>query len=328
MNTKWIKLACIGLTFFTVACNNEEDPIASENLGIVEMFSPGADADQEVKDIYNEYGAWIRTSANSVAELANAIIYEDGLMAARGSFENLDDASKPEVYAYMEAFLSNVSPKFAKTYFPQDFFFLKSFSTYTAQNMLTIGRNRIIIAWPNQMAGSIPVTDPEEHYYQDSVLTTTLWGNLVGMITPRMEEDLLPDFIAAGKMYDGGEAIDNINNQFKTDNDTVAYENAVADLTREGGFITSSGSRDFRTDIGNYIELLATESYDNIKKDYLDDSPARTMKYEIVVKWLKDSFDWDIQAAGNKFRTEYDAYKATLPPPAPDEGSDESEETE
>ena len=55
MNTKWIKLACIGLTFFTVACNNEEDPIASENLGIVEMFSPGADADQEVKDIYNEY---------------------------------------------------------------------------------------------------------------------------------------------------------------------------------------------------------------------------------------------------------------------------------
>ena len=328
MNTKWINLACIGLMFFTVACNNEDDPIASENLGIVDMFSPGEDADQEVKDMYNKYGVWVRTSANSTEELGNAIIAENGNMLARGSFENLDETCKSEVYAYMETLLSHVSPEFAKTYLPQDFFFLKSCRDYMDQNFLQIGRNRLIICWPNQMEGCIPVTDPDKHYYQDSVLTTAIWNRLVNMITLRMEENLLPDFIAAGKMYDGGEASDAIDDQYNEDLDEEKWEASMKELADGGGFISGYGSASFRTDFGEWIVLLLTESYENIQHLYLDNNAMRTAKYEILTSWLKDNFDWDIQAAGNKFRAEYDAYKATLPPPAPDEGGDESEETE
>lgn len=325
MKMKWIKLACIGLACFAAACNNEDDPVASEDLGIVDMFSPGADADQEVKDMYNEYGVWVRTSASSTEELGNAIIAENGNMLARGSFENLDEACKPEVYTYMETLLSQVSPEFAKTYFPQDFFFLKSCRDYIDQNFLQIGRSRLIICWPNQMEGCIPVTDPDKHYYQDSVLTTAIWNRLVDMITLRMDEDLLPDFIAAGKMYDGGEASDAIDDQYYEDLDAEKWEASMKELADEGGFISGYGSSDFRSDIGEWIVLLLTESYENIQHDYLNNNAMRTQKYEILVNWLKDNFDWDIQAAGNKFRAEYDAYKATLPPPAPDEGGEDEE---
>lgn len=328
MNTKWIKLACAGLIFFTVACNNEDDPIASENLGIVDMFSPGADADQEVKDMYNEYGVWVRTSANSVPELANAIIAESGQLAAYGSFENLDESCKSEVYTYMKTLLSKVPVNFAKTYFPQDFFFLKSLRTWSDENLLKIGRSRLIIVWPNQMEGCIPVTDPANHYYQDSVLTTTIWSNLVEMVTLRMDENLIPEFGAAGKMYDGGEAAQAIDNEYYTDYDEEKWETSMKKLADEGGFISGYGSRNFRTDFGEWIQLLLTESYENIKREYLDNNAMRTAKYEILISWLKENFDWDIQACGNEFREKYDAYKATLPPPAPDEGGDESEETE
>ena len=60
------------------------------------------------------------------------------------------------------------------------------------------------------------------------------------------------------------------------------------------------------------------ESYDNIKKDYLDKSIARTAKYKVIVECFK-KYDWDIQAAGNKFRQKYNEYKATLPPPVEDD---------
>ena len=85
MKNKWISLAAAGILLLLAACNNEDDPVASEDLGIVDMFSPGADADQEVKDIYNKYGVWVRTHFDDIDELANAIIAEDQMVSMRGA---------------------------------------------------------------------------------------------------------------------------------------------------------------------------------------------------------------------------------------------------
>ena len=325
MKNKWISLAAAGILLLLAACNNEDDPVASEDLGIVDMFSPGADADQEVKDIYNKYGVWVRTHFDDIDELANAIIAEDQMVSMRGA-TNIQEQYIPETYAYTQTLLGNVSVDFVKQYFPLEFFYVEtcgaSFWTY---DLLSIGRSRLVICWPNQMEGCIPVTDPVNHYYQDSVLTVNVWNRLVNMVTLRMNEDLLPEFGAAGKMYDGGEASDNIYQQYQQDGDEEKYNQSMQELADGGGFISGDGSSDFRSDIGEWLQLLVTESYDNIKRTYLDNNSMRAQKYEILVNWLKDNFDWDIQAAGNKFRAEYDAYKATLPPPDPDESGEDEE---
>lgn len=298
------------------ACDKEDDLVAGDK-DISSMFTPGEDADPEVKDFYTKYGCWVRTESNSVKELANAIIAEDGSMAARGTYENLEREAKPEVYAYMTALMGNVSPDFVKRYFPLEFFFLKSCATYIPQNVLSIGRSRLIICWPNQAKGCIPVTDPQKHYYQDSVLTAMVWSKLASMITARMENDLIPEFVAAGTAYDPV-AVDEIYSEYYETYDEEKWQKDM-DALAAGGFITGEGSSDFRSDLGEWLQLLVTESYDNIKRDYLDNNVFRAKKYEILVKWLKDNFNWDIQAAGNKFRQKYNEYKATLPPPAEDE---------
>lgn len=67
-----------------------------------------------------------------------------------------------------------------------------------------------------------------------------------------------------------------------------------------------------RGDFSEWLRLLVMESYENIKKDYLDNSKPRALKYEILIKYFKE-YGWDIQAAGNKYRTEFNKYKASLP---------------
>ena len=71
-------------------------------------------------------------------------------------------------------------------------------------------------------------------------------------------------------------------------------------------------SRSFEGDFSEWLRLLVMESYENIKKDYLDNSKPRALKYEILIKYFKE-YGWDIQAAGNKYRTEFNKYKASLP---------------
>ena len=92
----------------------------------------------------------------------------------------------------------------------------------------------------------------------------------------------------------------------------IKYKNAVAELCRNGGYITGGSSRSFEGDFSEWLRLLVMESYENIKKDYLDNSKSRALKYEIITKYFKE-YGWDIQAAGNKYRTEFDKYKASLP---------------
>ena len=92
----------------------------------------------------------------------------------------------------------------------------------------------------------------------------------------------------------------------------IKYKNAVAELCRNGGYITGGSSRSFEGDFSEWLRLLVMESYENIKKDYLDNSKPRALKYEILIKYFKE-YGWDIQAAGNKYRTEFNKYKASLP---------------
>ena len=96
------------------------------------------------------------------------------------------------------------------------------------------------------------------------------------------------------------------------------YDKAIDELCKNGGFLSGAGSGKFTTDFGDWLSLLVMESYDNIKKDYLDNSIARTAKYKVIVEFFK-KYNWDIQAAGNKFRQKYNEYKATLPPPVEDD---------
>ncbi len=316
MTNKLIWFACLFLILNT-ACDKEDDPVASVDSPLIDKFTPGENVDKEVKDFYDKYGFWVQTECNSLQELANAIISEDAFISARGSYENLEPALRSQVYTYLNTLTLNVSTEFVKQYFPLEFFFMKSLRSYMDLYVQSIGRSRLIITWPNQKEGCIPVTDPEMHYYQDSVLTHTVWGNLVDMITARMENDLIPEFIASGKLYEKDAAY-KIDQEYWKDNDEEKWQRAMDSLAA-GGFISGYGSADFRSDFAEWIQLVVTESYENIKRDYLDNNAFRAKKYEIFIQWMKDNYNWDIQAAGNKYRAEYDAYKATLPPPVDEE---------
>ena len=206
-------------------------------------------------------------------------------------------------------------------------------SLYWIYPVKALGRSRLILMWPNTTDGAIPVTDPVNHYYQDSVLASEVWRKLGSMIVARMEEPL-KEFVAGGKAYDDGEAYEKLGNEYDKDEKAwkeenpdaddedeeevnrrpyvIKYKNAVAELCRNGGYITGGSSRSFEGDFSEWLRLLVMESYENIKKDYLDNSKPRALKYEILIKYFKE-YGWDIQAAGNKYRTEFNKYKASLP---------------
>lgn len=308
MKNNWIIGLVLGTCMAMVACDEETSPVATEDLGIEALFSPGEDADPEVKDIYNRYGVWVRTHFDHIDQLTNAIIAEDALVKNFGA-TNMDETLVSQPYAYVKTLLENVSERFVRAYFPLEFFFVETYgSGYWSYDFAKVGRSRLVICWPNQAEGCIAVTDPENHYYQDSVLTTTVWGYLNGMITDRMEEDILPEFEAAGRAYDGGEAADKILDDYYNDYDEEKYEKAMKELADSGGFVTGEGSKSFRQDFGDWIKLVATESFENIKRDYLDNNKARAKKYEIFIDFMNE-YGWDIQAAGNLFRQKFDEYK-------------------
>ena len=169
----------------------------TENLGLVDMFSPDENADPRVKAMYNDYGVWVRTHFNSIDELTNAILAQDAFVAIRGA-ENLEEEKIPEVLNYSEALLSNVSKEYANAFFPLEFFYVKQYgSLYWIYPVQALGRSRLILMWPNTTEGAIPVTDPVNHYYQDSVLASSVWRKLGSMIVARMEEPL-KEFAAGG----------------------------------------------------------------------------------------------------------------------------------
>ena len=328
-NRIYLLIAFTGLIF--AGCDKETHPSPSDDLGIVERFSPGEDAAPEVKAMYNDYGVWVRTHFNSVAELTNSILATDQIVAMYGA-ENLETEKVPEVLNYSQRLLENVSKEYARKFFPLEFYYVKQYGgAYWIYPIRALGRSRLIIMWPNTEDGVLPVTDAVNHYYQDSVLSAKIWNALGGMITARMEEPLT-DFIAAGKAYDEGAAYEKLGDEYDKDEAAyfkehpdekdeedeniinqrpyvIKYNNAVKELCRNGGYLSGSGSRSFENDFADWLRVLATESYDNIKANYLDNSKPRAMKYNIIVKYFSQ-YNWDIQAAGNLYRQKFDGYKA------------------
>ncbi len=329
MKSKTIYLMLTALVLFLSGCNKESKLSPTDDLGIVEMFGPDENADPRVKSMYNDYGVWVRTYFSSIDELTNAILAQDALVAMRGA-KNLDEEKIPEVLYYSEALLSNVSKEYANSYFPLELFYVKEYgSLYWIYPVKALGRSRLILMWPNTSEGAIEVTDPVNHYYRDSVLASEVWRKIGTMIVARMEEPL-KDFVAAGKAYDDGVAYEKLGDEFDKDEDAwkeenpdandddedevnsrpyvIKYKKAVAELCRNGGYITGGSSRSFEGDFAEWLRLLVMESYENIKKEYLDNSKSRALKYEVITKYFKE-YNWDIQAAGNRYRERFDGYK-------------------
>ncbi|QJB30959.1 hypothetical protein HF329_06430 [Chitinophaga oryzae] len=296
---KPIYVSLLALVACCIGCSKEDKPEITPDLGIEKQFTPPADAPAEVKDLYNRYGVWVRMDFNHWKEVTNGVLVTDPIN--RWGVAKIDNDQRAGATIYAQTLLSNVSEKFAKKFFPLELFFVKSYGgSFWMDDFKVLGRSRLVICWPNQIYGALPVTDPANHYFKDSVLVRMTWGNLGGMVAARFDSPLT-EFVLAGKAYDGGEARDKVFKQFEKDKDEDARDKAFDQIALNGGFITSVGSINFESDFGEWFRLLATESYANIKAKYLDSSPARARKYEVIIRFF-NSYDWDIQAAGNKYR--------------------------
>lgn len=305
MSFRKIFILALGLTALFAACKKEEKPVASEDLNIPQSFAPPANADPAVKAVYKDFGVWIRMDFKDPKEVSNGILYND--VNNRFGATKIDDSRRPEAIVYTQTLLSNVSEKFTKSLFPLELFYVKTYNgSWWARDIEIIGRSRLVITWPNHMRDAIEVTDPATHYYRDSALTRSVWSNLASMMSPRMEKPI-DGFELAGKAYDNGLVVDRIEAEYRKDYDDAKRDAALADLANSGGFIEGSGSRSFESDFPQWVVLLTTESFSNIKRRYLDNSPRRARKYDILIKFF-NSYGWDIQAAGNKYRTKLDEF--------------------
>ena len=307
MNYKKITIMAVGVALLFAACKKEERPVATDDLKIPELFAPPENADPQVKSLYKDYGVWVRMDFNHWREVTNGILFND-VNNSRFGATKIDDDKRQEAITYSKTLLSNFSQKFVGVYFPLELFFVKTYNgSVFATDLQVIGRSRIVLTWPNKMRGALTVTNPETHYYRDSVLTRAVLSSIAGTIVQRMDNPI-EGFEMAGKPYDNGVASDKIRDQFLIDRDMVKRDAAYDELARTGGYITGPSSRSFASDFPQWFTLMATESYANIKKKYLDNNEMRTRKYEILVKFF-NSYGWDIQATGNKYRQELDKYK-------------------
>ncbi|MDR1718963.1 MAG: hypothetical protein LBR67_02415 [Dysgonamonadaceae bacterium] len=302
------------------SCSEEEALAPSDDLELAELFMPEEDADARVKTMYADYGVWVRTHFNSVKELTNSFLATNSIVASRGAV-NLEEACVNEVIIYSQTLLSNVSKQFTNAFFPWELYFVKQYgASYWIYQFESLGRSRLIMMWPNQTSGTLPATnsttgftlaDPENHYYNDEVLTTNVWRYLANMICARMA-DPITEFVAAGKAYDSGAAYDELmNNYYDGDYTYAEYQALLSELCNSGGYLTANGSRGFREDFADWIRMIATDSYANFYANYLDGNTMRQEKYQVVIDFC-NQYGWDIQAAGNKFRQKHDEYIASL----------------
>jgi len=296
---KPIYITLLALAASCMGCSKEPQPGFTPEPGIEQQFTPPANAPTEIKEMYGKYGVWVRMDFNNWKEVTNGVLATDP--NNRWGATKVDTDQREAITNYTQALLSNVSEKFAKKFFPLELFFVKTYGgSFWLEDFKVLGRSRLVITWPNQSYGTLPVTDPVNHYYKDSSLARSVWGFLGNMCAARFDAPIT-EFAIAGKPYDNGEAREIVFKQYEKDRDQDARDRAMDLIALNGGFVTSVGSSSFENDFGEWMKLLATESYTNIKARYLDNSPARARKYEVIVRFFK-TYDWDIQAAGNKYR--------------------------
>lgn len=298
---------CVILSAFSLlavlmcGCDKEENPVASDDVNIGKNFAPADDADPVVKKLYNDYGVWVRMDFDDPLEVANAIIANDPFYWNQYTTK-IEDEHRASALTYARTLMGTVAAEFSNRYFPQELFFVKMYGLNT--NLKYIGRARLVIAWPSQFKGALPVTEPAMHYFQDSLLAAEIWNKIGYMISLRMTEPLV-DFVSAGKPYDGGKVFDEYEDIY---DDPDEYEAAAAKYCQDMGYVFGEGSWSFEFDFAQWTALVALNSYDDIKANYLDNSPVRADKYKAFVQFFKDN-GWDIQAAGNQYRQNFEENK-------------------
>ena len=72
IKSRIIYLLLTALVLLLSSCDKESKLSPTEDLGIVDMFSPDENADPRVKTMYNDYGVWVRTYFSSIDELTNS----------------------------------------------------------------------------------------------------------------------------------------------------------------------------------------------------------------------------------------------------------------
>lgn len=341
------------------ACTKEKAPTPSDGFGLIETNSPAADADPRIWDMFEDYAVNVVMDWPDAewTRVYSATFYTDQAPISRQLIpekvkpENVDGAIK-----YAQTLLSNTSPRFTAAFFPMEWWIVGVYAGRT--NYLISGysaRNRFTFTWPNTLS-EVEVTDPDNHYYIDRVLTEAVWQNFFLKCALHMETPL-GEFVNAGKAYDKGKADELMTEQRNIDLEAAAkvepaslddllpgetledarkrlrdaaaeaaydrYNEEVSKFCASGGFIpteSSTGvlgagnSEEFIIDFASWARLIVTESYDNIKVKYLDNSVPRRAKYDALIKFF-DSYGWDIQAAGNTYRQKNDQL---APPEDPD----------
>jgi hypothetical protein len=282
---------------FLTACDKEDTLVPTEDFGMEKKFAPSADAPDIVSSIYDEYGMWVRMDFEEASEVENAMLDKD--LYNRGSVTKIEDEYKPSAYKYIETLLDHIPGEFAKKHLPLDLFVVETYGRqpWWGQDMYRFGRSRFLLTWPNQMRDALPVdlTDYDNHYYQDSVLTATVLSNLTSIMSLRIEP--VKEIETAGWAY-GNEKFAKINDTYSWNdpNRKIAY----AELEREGGFVSASGSKSFEVDLSQWMTAIMLLSSEQMKEKFLDNSPKRAAKYLEIVKYF-NAVGWDIQAAGDNF---------------------------
>lgn len=294
------------LVLFMCGCDDEKNPVASDDLGFTKLFGPNEDADPIVKEIYDKYGVWVRMDFDDQLEVTNGIL---GAEVNKCTVVKIEDKDRESALIYMKTLMSNVDPGYAKKFFPLEFFFVNKFIAGWAKDKAPIGRSRLLITWPFLYGNAIE--RPDNHYYEDDYLASSIWNEVASMITSRIP-GTIAEFANAGKAYDGGAARDQMWAEYEKDDDwdkVVATKQAICDA---GGHVSFSGSVSFEVDFAQWLSLVVTESYDNIKEWYLDGGKTYQDKYNALISYF-NAQGWDIQAAGNLYREKNDAYYDSLP---------------
>lgn len=289
------------LNFTWTSCTKEASIVPSESLGFEQQFKPKEDANPIEKSLFNDYNVWVRMDFNESREVYNAYLGQD-VNNARFPAQKVDQNMRQSAYVYMQTLLSNVSKVYAQQVMPNEVFFVKTYGhpAYGYQ-FNVIARNRLAFVWPNATYGAQPVVDPDTHYYRDSVLTKAVWDNLSRMISDRITEEI-PGFEKIGKPYDGGAAFTKIRDQYFIDYDLAKRNRDWQTLADQGGYLDAYSSASFKDEYAAFFKLILLESYANINKNYLEGNAMRRQKYDLFVKYFRDTYNWDIQAAGNKYR--------------------------